>query len=103
MPMFLSPQMVSPTLIGQGVGALTAVAKTKSDYPMYALSMRFKVEIPDLRSGNVNLGNWSSCKGLKVDFKVTAVAQGGVYTSPKFLPDCLEYDKIFLERAMQKP
>jgi phage tail-like protein len=103
MPMFLSPQMVSPTLIGQGVGALTAAEKKKSDYPTYALSMRFKVEVTDLFSGSVNLGNWSSCKGLKVDFKVTTVAQGGSYTSPEILPDCLEYDKIVLERAIQKP
>jgi phage tail-like protein len=103
MPTFLSPQMVSPTLIGQAAGALTKEETSQADYPNYALSMRFMVEVDELPNGRATLGNWSSCKGLKVDFKVATVMQGGIYTSPKILPECIEYDKIVLERAMRLP
>ncbi|HEX5406195.1 MAG TPA: phage tail protein [Pseudonocardiaceae bacterium] len=97
---FISPQMVSPTLIGQAVGALENVPTTsQADYPKYALAMRFAVEVDAITS----LGNWSTCKGLKVEFKATSIAQGGNYVSTKLLPDCLEYSRITLERGMRQP
>ena len=61
----------------------------------YGLAMRFSVTI-DGR----NLGDWSACKGLKVELKVTPVRSGGDYSTEQILPDHVHYPNITLERAV---
>ncbi|HEY1574371.1 MAG TPA: phage tail protein [Pseudonocardiaceae bacterium] len=103
MPAFVSPQMVSPTLIGRAAGMLSDIAAASPDaYPTYALTTRFKVLVED--GGTLKtLGHWSSCKGLKVEFKYKQVQRGGDHTSSVYLPERMEYDKIVLERAIRQP
>jgi phage tail-like protein len=98
---FISPQMVTPTLIGRAAGgALSRSATSGPDsYPTYGLTTRFRVVIHE---GDNNLGNWSSCKGLKVEFKYRQIQRGGDYTRMALLPERMEYDRITLERGIQK-
>lgn len=98
MPRFISPQMLSPTLIGAAAGFLSGSPASPVKYPTYGLTMRFAVTVDDLSS----LGTWASCKGLHVEFKTKPVTQGGDYNRTYALPDRLEYDRITLERAMNK-
>ncbi|HEX5113623.1 MAG TPA: phage tail protein [Pseudonocardiaceae bacterium] len=100
MPAFVSPQMLSPTLIGRAAGMLSDIAAASpGSYPTYALTTRFKVEVQGDQLSD--LGHWSSCKGLKVEFKYKQVQRGGDYTASVYLPERMEYDKIVLERAIQ--
>lgn len=100
MPTFVSPQMVSPSLIGRAVGALSGgPTSTPAAYPTYALTTRFRVTIDQVSS----LGDWSSCKGLKVEFKYKPVQRGGDYAKQALLPERMEYDKITLERGIRQP
>jgi phage tail-like protein len=73
-----------------GVGGLLP----DSVFP-YGLAMRFKVIVNGL-----DLGHWSACKGLKVELKVTRVAEGGNYWFERLLPDRITYPTITLERAV---
>jgi phage tail-like protein len=61
----------------------------------YGLSMRFAVTVDGL-----SLGSWSACKGLKVELKVTRIAEGGNYWYERILPDRIAYSNITLERAV---
>jgi phage tail-like protein len=99
MPTSLDPtQYMSPTIIG-GAASLMAKAGTPDAYPMFGMTMRFKVVVPALGK---DLGRWSSCKGLKVTFNTTTIKEGGDYTASTFLPDRVEYGRVTLERAMTK-
>lgn len=62
---------------------------------MLGLQTRFKVVVD-----GVDLGGWSKCKGLSVDFKSTPIKEGGNYEYLPILPDRIEYKQISLERAM---
>jgi phage tail-like protein len=62
---------------------------------MLGLQTRFKVVID-----GVNLGGWSKCSGLGVDFKAKPIQEGGNYDYQPILPDRIEYKPITLERAM---
>lgn len=73
-----------------GIGGLLS----DSVFP-YGLAMRFKVIVNGL-----DLGHWSACKGLKVELKVTRVAEGGNYWFERLLPDRITYPTITLERAV---
>jgi phage tail-like protein len=66
----------------------------------YGLSMRFSVTVDDLSLGPLSLGSWSSCRGLKVELKVTHVAEGGNYWYEQILPDRISYPPVTLERAV---
>ena len=59
------------------------------------MSMRFKVVVDD-----VDLGGWTSCAGLAVEFKNTLVGEGANYETRTVLPDRVEYKVITLKRAM---
>lgn len=61
----------------------------------YGLAMRFRVAVDGL-----DLGHWSACRGLKVDLKVSTLAEGGNYWSEHILPDRISYPHITLERAV---
>lgn len=98
MPTFISPQMLSPSLIGAAAQALSSSPVNPATYAVYGLTMRFAVTVDDLS----NLGTWATCKGLRVEFKTKPVTEGGDYTRSFALPDRLEYERITLERAMNK-
>lgn len=68
---------------------------TLGAYPSYGLAMRFAVEVGDL-----SLGNWHSCKGLKVSLEYETVKQGGDYVEEVHLPNRVKYEPITLERAV---
>lgn len=98
MPTFISPQMISPSLIGAAAGALSGPPDRAAAYPVYGLTMRFAVTVDDIS----DLGTWATCQGLRVEFKTKQITQGGDYTSSVTLPDRMEYDRITLERAMSR-
>jgi phage tail-like protein len=101
MPTNLDPQnLLSPAAIG-GLVALSqpSAAVDHTEYAKYGMAMRFRVVVDQLGK----LGSWHSCKGLKVNFKTTAIASGGDYTSSTLLPDRVEYGPITLERAIRGP
>ncbi|HEY0452642.1 phage tail protein [Actinophytocola sp.] len=62
---------------------------------MLGLQTRFKVVVD-----GVDLGGWSKCTGLAVEFKAKMIVEGGNYEYQPILPDIIEYKPIVLERAM---
>jgi phage tail-like protein len=62
---------------------------------MLGLQTRFKVVVD-----GVDLGGWSKCTGLAVEFKNVQIAEGGNYEYKPILPDIINYKEIVLERAM---
>jgi phage tail-like protein len=62
---------------------------------MLGLQTRFKVVVD-----GVDLGGWSKCTGLAVEFKSTTIKEGGNYEYQPILPEYVEYKPITLERAM---
>lgn len=67
----------------------------------FGLSMRFAVTFSS-GDGIDRLGEWSSCKGLKVDFKTEPVKLGGAYDYEVKLPTQVAYGQVVLERALEK-
>lgn len=71
-------------------------------YRAFGLSMRFAVAFSS-GDGSIDLlGEWSSCKGLKVEFKTEAVKRGGEYDHEVKLPTQVTYGPVILERAMER-
>jgi phage tail-like protein len=64
--------------------------------PPYGLAMRFRVKV----EGGLDLGSWSSCKGLTVNLKAKKVTCGGDYSTQQILPEQVEYPNIKLQRAV---
>lgn len=62
---------------------------------MLGLQTRFKVVVD-----GVDLGGWSKCTGLAVEFKPKMIVEGGNYEYQPILPDFIEYKPVTLERAM---
>jgi phage tail-like protein len=61
------------------------------------LAFRFDVDVD-----GIDLGGWESCRGLRVDFGLKRIREGGTNDHSYWLPDQIEYDKISLTRAMTK-
>lgn len=59
------------------------------------LANRFKVVVV-----GVDLGSWTKCDGLKVDFKTEPRKSGGQYGFIYWLPKQIEWGKVSLTRAM---
>lgn len=100
MPTSIDPQqLMSPAALGGAAAFLAAppVASTLGENRRYGLTTRFTVTVSGL-----DLGEWSSCKGLQVDFKTKKHHAGGNSTTPVLLREDIEYGKITLERAMSK-
>ena len=72
-----------------------------SGFRRFGLSMRFTVTFQSVNGDINNLGEWSSCKGLKVDFHTETVKQGGEYGYEVKLPSQVVYGPVVLERAME--
>jgi phage tail-like protein len=62
--------------------------------PAYGVAFRFAVSIGDLK-----LGDWQSCSGLKVDFKPAEMKAGGNYLGSHWLAGEASYSRIVLKRA----
>jgi phage tail-like protein len=62
---------------------------------LLGLQTRFKVVV-----AGVDLGGWSRCTGLAVEFKNIQIKEGGNYEYQTILPDTVVYKEIVLERAM---
>jgi phage tail-like protein len=67
----------------------------------FGLAMRFHVTFTS-GDGVQSLGEWSACKGLKVEFRTETVKQGGEYGYEYKLPVQVAYGPVTLERAMQQ-
>ena len=65
------------------------------DTTMFGLSMRFDVVV-----GGIDLGGWSSCDGLSVDFGQTEIKVGGVNSYTVFTPGRMKFTPVVLKRAM---
>lgn len=66
-----------------------------TDTTSFGLVMRFDVEI-----AGMDLGAWSSCDGLRVDFGLKEIKSGGNNDFKVYLPDRLFYPRLVLKRGM---
>ena len=66
-----------------------------TDSTQYGLVMRFDVVVD-----GIDLGAWSSCDGLKVDFGLKEIKVGGNNEYKVYLPDRVNYPHLVLKRAM---
>lgn len=71
-----------------------------SAFARIGLAMRFQVTVI---GAGLELGYWSSCDGLKVDFKFESVRAGGSYAATHVLPQVVSYSPVTLKRAVLKP
>jgi phage tail-like protein len=65
------------------------------------LAMRFQVMVAGAHG--MSLGHWTSCEGLKVEFKYDQVREGGDYASTYVMPKTVEYTNVTLKRAVEYP
>lgn len=97
------PQVATPAAGGSLASSLASAARGASKpFRHLGLAMRFKVDVVGLGDA-LNLGHWTSCEGLKVEFKFEAVRSGGDYGSTYLLPQHVSYPPITLKRAVEKP
>ncbi|MEV6718009.1 phage tail protein [Lentzea sp. NPDC051208] len=88
-------QMLGPNLVG---ALLDPADPPNGRTPVkLGLAMRFVVVVDD-----ISLGHWSSCSGLKVEFKTAKVNEGGEYRKSTVLPDRIEYGQLTLKRAVHR-
>ena len=66
-----------------------------TDTTQFGLVMRFDVDV-----AGIDLGAWSSCDGLRVDFGLKEIKSGGNNDYKVYLPDRINYPKLVLKRAM---
>ncbi|MFJ3977814.1 phage tail protein [Streptomyces sp. NPDC090021] len=69
--------------------------ETIQERAMLGLNARFSVSVD-----GIGLGNWSSCKGIGVQFEHEEVESGGNYEHVVLLPKRLKYGTVTLQRAM---
>jgi phage tail-like protein len=62
---------------------------------LLGLSNRFKVEVD-----GVDLGRWSGCQGLAVQYNPFGLESGGDYDFVHWLPGQVKYPNVKLSRAM---
>lgn len=97
------PQLATPAAPGSLVSSVVSgVRQRAKPFRHLGLAMRFKVEVLGLGEG-VSLGQWTSCDGLRVEFKFDSVRSGGDYTSTHVLPQYVSYSPVTLKRAVEKP
>lgn len=66
----------------------------------FGLAMRFAVSFSSGDGTVQSLGEWSACKGLRVEFRTETVKRGGEYGYEVKLPVQVAYGPVTLERAM---
>jgi phage tail-like protein len=94
------PQAASAPVLSTAVSAGRSLISGVSEFTRIGLAMRFQVTVIGL---GLPLGDWSSCEGLKVDFKYESVRAGGNYASTHVLPLTVSYTPVTLKRAVIKP
>lgn len=68
----------------------------------YGLAYKFVVKLAAFNDDSAaDLGSWSKCTGLKMDFNPVAVKYGGDYRNTGYLPGPTTYPKITLQRAVE--
>ncbi len=96
------PQVASPTAVGSLASTARSAARAiDKPFRKLGLAMRFKVVVEGLPESS--LGLWTSCEGLKVEFKFDAIRSGGDYTNTHVLPTYVNYSPITLKRAVEHP
>lgn len=80
-------------------GGLVPGVPAAAGFRRLGLAMRFHVQI-DL---GFDLGHWTSCEGLKVEFKYDTFRQGGDYRTSYVLPQYVSYTPVTLKRAVESP
>ncbi|MFQ3561105.1 phage tail protein [Streptomyces gramineus] len=98
MKMPFNPMGTDPTQLPSMIGSALNPRVARSplgEYPSVGLAMRFSVRV-----GGLDLGGWSSCRGLSVQFGAREIAQGGNYVSADLLPERISYSSVTLERAV---
>jgi phage tail-like protein len=97
------PQLATPAAPGTLVSTLVSAARQGAKpFRHLGLAMRFKVDVTGLGEG-LSLGHWTSCEGLKVEFKFEPVRSGGDYGTTHLLPQYVSYPPVTLKRAVEKP
>lgn len=96
------PQVATPSTPGTLVSSVVSGARAGADsFRRLGLSMRFKVVVLGVGKDR-SLGMWTSCEGLKVEFKYETVRSGGDYISNHVLPQVVSYGPVTLKRAVEK-
>lgn len=95
------PSVATPaatgTLVASGVSAGRSRLSGVSQFPRVGLAMRFQV----LVDHEYDLGHWTSCEGLKVEFKFESVRSGGDYGKTHILPQFVSFGPVTLKRAVE--
>ena len=99
--MSISPYASAAASLGSTAASAALGAAADTPVRLFGLSMRFNVLFSN-GEGITNLGDWSSCKGLKVEFKTETVKAGGGYNGEVKLPTQVVYSPVVLERAMEQ-
>jgi phage tail-like protein len=104
MPVSVDPeQYLGLSLVGGAAAAMGSEPDRLGTYTRYGMTMWFTVVVDALPAGEGDLGQWSRCSGLQVDFRTSEVRDGTDYlSSGTLLPEHVQYQKITLERAMNK-
>ena len=92
-----APGSLASTAVSAGQSGLAGLAQ----FRRVGLAMRFKVEVA--AAGVIQLGSWTSCEGLKVEFKYESVRAGGEYDDTHVLPLHVSYGPVTLKRAVEPP
>ena len=98
------PQLATPAVTGSVVSTAASAGRSllseASKFSRVGLAMRFNVKVVEL---GLDLGDWVSCDGLRVDFRFETVRGGGEYTSTHVLPLNVNYSAVTLKRPVLKP
>ncbi|MFJ4966479.1 T4-like virus tail tube protein gp19 [Streptomyces sp. ADI96-02] len=87
----------APTAPPSGGASAPREARSPGDYPRAGMAMRFHVSLDEWKT---DLGMWSSCRGLQVQFGAKEIAEGGQYLDSDLLPDRVTFSTVTLERMM---
>ncbi|MFZ4276713.1 phage tail protein [Streptomyces arboris] len=72
-------------------------ARSPGEYPRAGMAMRFHVALDEWET---DLGMWSGCRGLQVQFASKEIVEGGQYYDHVLLPDRVKFSTVTLERLM---
>jgi phage tail-like protein len=93
--------MASMSAASSAVSAARSVPSMFSGFRKLGVAMRFTVKIGEPVDKIYSLGDWTSCEGLKVDFKFDEIRSGGSYASSNVLPQSVVYSPVTLRRAVE--
>jgi phage tail-like protein len=87
----------SGTALSTAASAGRSLASDAASFRHLGLAMLFTVKVDGLGT----LGQWTSCEGLKVEFKFDKVRSGGEYEREHLLPQGVVYSPITLKRGVE--